>query len=197
MKNFIALAFSLLTISCASKNVVTETGLTLMSESNYQDIVDRWTDVVETYSGINNTVNIQATLLNSEVAMAQVDQNARMYLWDQTKYETEKRDLNDRLARQTEVFVSFYSPERKWDDLAKSKTLWRVYLDANGQRYEGKAVKLKLLPRELQSLYHYHTGFSTPYSVTFPVATRSIDGKPVRLVLTGSVDAVTLNFPSK
>jgi hypothetical protein len=195
-KFFAAIGF-LLCASCVSSTVVSESGLTLMSESAYESIVEKWTDLVETYSGINNTVTVQATLLNTEVATAQADQSARIFLWDRSKYETEKRDMNDRLARQTDVFVSFYTPERKWDDLAKSKTLWKIYLDANGQRYEGKAVKMKLLPRELQSLYPYHTAFGTPYLLTFPVSTHSVDGKPVRLVLTGAVDSVTLNFPAK
>jgi hypothetical protein len=182
---------------CASERTTNDHGLNLMSSSAYESTIDQWTDYVETYNGINNTVTVQATLINSEVAAAQTDQSARTYQWDQAKYDSEKKDLAERLSKETDVFVSFYSPERKWDDLSKSKTLWKMYLDVNGQRYEGKAIKSKLLPRELQSLYHYHSSFSTPYMLSFPVSTKSVDGKPARLVLTGAVDAVTLDFPPK
>jgi hypothetical protein len=197
MKRTIFVCIAAALTACATTSTSNEHGLNLMTSSAYENLVDQWTDYVETYNGINNTVTVQATLINSEVAAAQTDQSARTYQWDQVKYDTEKKDLAERMSKETNIFVSFYSPERKWDDLAKSKTLWKMYLDVNGQRYEGKAVKSKLLPRELQSLYHYHSSFSTPYTLTFPVSTKNVDGKPVRLVLTGAVDAVTLNFPPK
>lgn len=196
MKYLIILLTAVFAISCASTSN-NNNGLTLMSEQNYETLVDKWSDHVENYSGLNNTVTIMATLLNPETAMAQLDQNARIFQWDQITYENEKKLLENRLPSQSEVFVSFYSPERKWDDLHKSKTLWKIFLDVNGQRYEGKATKIKLLTREIQSLYHYHTSFATPYTVTFPVAANNLTGQNVRLVFTGSVGSVSLNFNAK
>lgn len=196
MKYLMILLMALFTTSCASTSN-NNNGLTLMSAQNYETLVDKWSDHVENYSGLNNTVTIMATLLNPETAMAQLDQNARIFQWDQITYENEKKLLENRLPSQSEVFVSFYSPERKWDDLHKSKTLWKIFLDVNGQRYEGKATKIKLLTREIQSLYHYHTSFATPYTVTFPVAANNLTGQNVRLVFTGSVGSVSLKFNAK
>ena len=160
-------------------------------------MVDKWSDRVEDYSGLNNTITVMATLLNSEMNQAQLEHNARLFQWDQNKMSEEKKLVDEKATKQTDVFVSFYSPERKWDDLYKSKTLWKVFLDVDGQRFEGKAAKVKLLTREIQSLYPYHTGYGTPYVVTFPVATTRTDGKPVRLVFTGSISSVTLSFGDK
>jgi hypothetical protein len=165
-----------------------------MSESDYQATVDKWTDYIEEYNGLNNTVSIKATLLNPEMATAQLDQNARIFQWDHNTFDTEKKKLENNLNQQTEVFVSFFSPERKWDDLHKSKTLWKVFLDVNGQRFEGKATKIKLLPREIQSLYHYHTSFASPYIISFPVSARTVDNKPARLTFTGAIGSASLNF---
>lgn len=189
----LSLLLSLLLNSCVSSNV-TNSGISVMSEANYEALVDKWSDHIENYDGLNNTVTIMATLLNPEMATAQLDQNARVFQWDQLTFDNEKKKLENNMAQQTEVFVSFYSPERKWDDLNKSKTLWKVFLDVNGQRYEGKASKIKLLPREIQSLYHYHTSFASPYTITFPVSARAVDNKPARLIFTGAVGSVTLNF---
>jgi len=183
-------------LSCAT-TTVNNKGLSVLTEEGYNEKVDKWTDRIEDYSGLNNTVTIAATLLNSEMVEAQLDQNARLFQWDQTRLDQERKDAEDRKNKQTDVFVSFYSPERKWDDLSKSKTLWRVFLDSNGQRYEGKAVKIKLLTREIQGLYPYHTPFATPYLITFPVPTRNVDGHPIRLIFTGSIGSVNLNFGNK
>jgi hypothetical protein len=182
--------------ACVSSNV-TSSGVNIMSEASYEAIVDKWSDHVEDYNGLNNTVTIMATLLNPEMATAQLDQNARVFQWDQITFDNEKKKLENNLGQQTEIFVSFYSPERKWDDLYKSKTLWKVFLDMNGQRYEGKVSKIKLLPREVQSLYHYHTSFATPYTISFPVSARGVDNKPARLIFTGAIGSVTLNFGNK
>lgn len=188
--------FSLLLASCAS-STITKNGLSVMSESNYQTLVDKWSDHIEDYNGLNNTVTIMATLLNPEMAMAQLDQNARVFQWDESTLNSEKQKVEKNLNQQTEIFVSFYSPERKWDDLSKSKTLWKIFLDVNGQRYEGKATKIKLLPREIQNLYHYHTSFASPYMISFPVSARQVDNKPARLIFTGAIGSIALNFGDK
>ncbi|MGZ3747533.1 MAG: hypothetical protein ACXWRE_09185 [Pseudobdellovibrionaceae bacterium] len=190
------LGLLLLLTSCAS-STVNKNGVNIMSEAHYEAIVDKWSDHVEDYNGLNNTVTIMATLLNPEMATAQLDQSARLYQWDQNTFNSEKQKLENNLNKQTEIFVSFYSPERKWDDLYKSKTLWKIFLDVNGQRFEGKATKIKLLPREVQSLYHYHTSFASPYIVSFPVSARTVDNKPARLTFTGAIGSITLNFGEK
>jgi hypothetical protein len=190
LKAFILVSFLIL-VSCATKTV-NEKGLSVLTEDAYAAIIDKWSDRVEDYNGLNNTITVWATVINPEVIRAQLDHNARMFQWDQTQLAKETDIANEKYTKQTEVFVSFYSPERKWDDLAKSKTLWKVFLDANGQRYEGKAVKVKLLTREIQSLYPYHTAYGTPYLVSFPLNAQAIDGKVVKLIITGSIGSVTL-----
>jgi len=193
MKYVGMLLTALLMSACASK-IVNESGVTIMSEDAYESVIEKWSDHVEDYNGLNNTVTVMATLLAPEAVMAQVDQNARLFQWDQTAYNNEKQKAVNAMNTQTEAFVSFYSPERKWDDLYKSKTLWKVFLDVNGQRYEGKVTKVKLLPREIQKLYHYHTSFASPYMLTFPVSANSVGIGPARLVFTGAVGSVTLHF---
>ncbi|RYZ85643.1 MAG: hypothetical protein EOP06_15925 [Proteobacteria bacterium] len=171
MKLWIGLLTSLMLLSCAT-TTTNDKGLVVMSEQAYGAIVDKWSDHIEDYSGLNNTITVMGTLLNNEMINAQLEHNAGTFQWDPTKLAEERKNVETKSATQSEVFVSFYSPERKWDDLAKSKTLWKVFLDVNGQRYEGKALKLKLLTREIQSLYPYHTVYGTPYIITFPVATK-------------------------
>jgi hypothetical protein len=192
MKITKALSFILLT-ACATHEV-TSTGLELMTESQYEAIIDTFTDRIETYKGLYNAVQVSATIINTPVAMAQIDQKARLYQWDQKKFNSERSATQDKLTKKTEIFVSFYTPERKHDDLHKSDSVWKIFLDVDGQRFEGKATKMKEQTIEIAGIYSYHTRFSTPYSVTFPVSTKRIENQPSKLTLTGPAGSAQLNF---
>lgn len=194
MKYFILLFLAL--SACASYEI-TPSGRALRTEDQYFEIVDKNSDRTTKYSGLYNTLEIQATLLNSEVTEAQMDQLARFYLWDESHFQTEKAKREEKLNRETEFFLSFFTPERKNDDLAKNVTLWKTFLDVDGRRYEGKVTKIKSALAELTSLYPYHNRFYTPYSMVFPVSVRSIEGKTMKLTVTGPVGSGTLTFQQK
>ncbi len=169
-------------------------GLPLMSESEYETNIETFTEKTQVYSGLYNVMDISGTLINSTVAQSQLDQQARLYQWDPSKMTTEKVKSDEGLNKETEIFVSFYTPERKHDDLNKNQTLWKIFLDANGRRYEGKVKKVKLLTEEIRGLYPYHNRFATPYEIVFPVSVRSIESTPVKLTVTGPIGSANLQF---
>jgi hypothetical protein len=179
--------------ACATQEV-TPTGLHLMTESQYEKTIDTYSDGTETYNGLYNAVNVRGTILNSRVALAEVDQDARLYQWDQNKYNEERQKALDKVNKSTEVFISFFTPERKHDDLQKFDSLWKVFLDVNGQRFEGKVTKIKLQTVEVQRLYAYHTRFSTPYLIEFPIAAKKIENLPAKLTITGPAGSAQLKF---
>lgn len=188
--------FGFLFLAACATREVTPSGLNLMSESVYQATVEKYSDTIEVYDGLNNTITIKGTILNSQVAMAQLDQNARLFLWDQTKFAEEKKKTEDNLKKEISIFVSFYTPTRKHDDLHKSKTLWKIFLDAEGRRFEGKATKIKLLTEEVRRLYWYHGRFTTPYTLTFQVPAALVERTTSKLTITGPVGSASLNFPA-
>lgn len=186
---FLAVALS----SCATPVPVgMETNV--ISQSEYEHVLDPSTKSIETYDGLYNTINMTATLLRLPVAEAQLKQTARMYQWNPTQFQEEKTKMNERLKSSSEMFVSFYTPERKNDDLQKSQTLWKIFLDVGGKRFEGKASKIKLSLSETQGKYPYHNRFATPYKLTFPVPTANLEGQEVKLTITGSVGSATLIY---
>jgi len=84
---------------------------------------------------------------------------------------------------------------RKHDDFHKNQTLWKIFLDVDGKRHEGKTKKIKLLTEELQGIYQFHNRFSTPYSVVFPVPMKQIEAaKEVKITVTGPVGSATLEY---
>ena len=168
----------------------------LISESEYYHSVDKFTDRKQVYDGFYATMELSATLMNTKVSRNQIDQNARIYQWDETKYLNEKSRVESDLAKQSEVFLSFFVPERKHDDLHKPKTSWKVFLDAGGKRYEGKAEKMKTLFAEVQTLYPKHNRWSTPYKVIFPVPITYIENADSKMTLTGPVGSTSVSFKS-
>lgn len=183
----------LLLAACATRET-TPTGLHLMSESEYEKVVDRFSDRIESYKGLYNSSQASGTVINSKVAFAQLDQNARLYQWDQEKFSAERQTTQKNLEQGTEIFLSFFTPEKKHDDLAKHNSMWKIFLDVNGKRYEGKATKVKSQTVEIQGLFPYHTGFSTPYKLVFPVTVKSIESHPLKLTLTGPAGTAVLKF---
>lgn len=193
MKQILGILITLFLVACASSRT-NDYGVNVISQSEYESRVMPVTREIETYKGLMNTMHLSATLINSQVAEAQLLQKARLYQWNPEMLESEKKKINEELNKETHVFVSLYTPDRKHDDLHKNKTLWNTFLDANGRRWQGKATKIKLLPNEVQALYPDHTRFATPYIVTFPVPANSIEGQKIKFTLTGSVAAATLEF---
>lgn len=195
MKFLSALIAFALTTSCASKMISSSPNLKLISESDYYSVIKRNSRHRQIYSGLYNSIDMTAAIINTDVSESQVDQMARMFIWDENKYTLEKAAADGKLQKEAEFFVSFFTPERKHDDLNKNKTLWKVFLDVNGKRYEGKTTKIKLLTEEVQSLYPFHNRFSTAYSIVFPVPMKNIEkSNSIKLTITGPVATATVDF---
>jgi hypothetical protein len=75
--------------------------------------------------------------------------------------------------------------------------MWRVYLDVNGQRYEGQIQKRKGTLEDIQAIYPTQNRFSTPYEITFGVPVTAIETQRARLTLTSALGTSTLSFSSK
>ncbi len=168
--------------------------LTLMDEDQTLETVEKYSASKKIYDGFQATMDFGATLHNTPVRAALVDKNARVYQWNPEQYAAEKNKSETEKLRQTEIFLSFFVPERKHDDMAKGSTKWKIFLDVDGRRYEGKAAKIKTILADVQSQYPYHTRWNTPYRLTFPISTAEIDGKSASLTLTGPVGSAKIEF---
>lgn len=191
MRYFILL---FLALSACATYEVTPGGRAIRTESEYFKVIDENSAQDTVYSGLYNLLDIHGTELNSKVLEAQMDQLTRIYQWDDKKFLEEKAKNEGRLNKDAEFFLGFYTPDRKSDDLNKSNTQWRIFLDVAGKRYQGNITKIKVAAPELMSLYPLHNRFYTPYSVTFGVPMKSIEGQPMKFTVTGAVGSAVLNF---
>lgn len=191
MKYLIALVLFLSACASQQKNPNDNLG---DGPTTYLDIIEKNSDKIRRYSGFYNTLDIEATALTSKMAEAQLAHQANLYQWDEKKSADEKAKFETRLNKETEFFFSFFTPERKNDDLYKPNSMWKIFLDVDGKRFEGKVSKNKMQLAEIQVLYPYHNRFYSPYTLIFNVPMRSIEGKPMKLTFTGAVDSGTLDF---
>lgn len=188
---FLFLGIALIFCGCQSTPVPSYTA---SDEDQIQSAFDKNSQSKEVYSGLYNSVTVSGTILRSEVIRARANKRAQLFLWNEETYKQELAKDLEKIATESQVFISFYTPEKKHDDLQKNQTLWKIFLDVNGKRYEGKAQKIKLLTTEVASLYPIHNRFSTPYILSFSLPVKEIDMAPARLTITGPVGSVSLDF---
>jgi len=179
--------------ACATRLPVAE-GIKNVSGSEYEDIVRSKTQKVEVYDGLYNQLTVAATRLDGEMTEYSLAYSAKIMQWPLTKYTDEKNKAISKGTQSSDFFVSFYTPERKHNDLASSKSIWKIYMDIDGQRYEGKATKIKGQYSEVQAMYPEHSRWAVGYIVEFPIAAALSDKKPLVLTFTGPVTTTQLRF---
>jgi hypothetical protein len=184
---------ALLICSCQSGEK-SQSNIIQFSVSEYEDVIENYTEQALEYDGLQNTIEFHATLLNSRVIEAQTLRKASMLLWEKTQYDQELSARIGKSKETTEVFVSFFTPERKNNDLARSETLWKIFLKNKDKRSEGKVEKVTLLHSEIQSLYPQHNRWSNAYVVKFPIAISEIENKGIELIITGPVGTKSVHF---
>lgn len=168
----------------------------LISESDYYNQVEQYTGSDKVYDGFYQVLDISVTLLNTQVSRGQLDQTARLYQWSQQDYLNKKSENETSLSKQTQVFMSFFVPERKHDNLTKQSSVWKIFLDAGGKRYEGRVEKVKMIFSEIKVLYPHHSRFNSTYKVVFPVPVSMVESAESSFTLTGPVGSVKINFPA-
>lgn len=163
----------------------------------YERLLEIYSAGDSEYTGFYNNFEYRATLLNTPVREAQLIKQTQYYQWDQGRVALEREKMTKELGEETKVFMSFFTPDRQNDNLTNAKSIWRVYLDVEGRRYEGKMKRLRNLLAELQALYPSHTRWTTPYEVTFPVAATAIENKASTYTVTGPLGTRTVSFPER
>ncbi|MFP5518513.1 MAG: hypothetical protein ACLGGX_01315 [Bdellovibrionia bacterium] len=190
---FMPLILSVLLVACATPQRPTS-DVPYVDQGQYESILEQHTQATKKYKGLHNTMDIRAVLLNSTMRTTQLKYSSYIYQWDMTQWNEQSQASETTAQKETQVFLSFFTPERKMDDLHKDKSVWKFFLDIEGRRVQGKAKKMTLPATEISGLYPMHNRFSTPYLLSFPVANSELEGKRVQLTITGTIDSATLSF---
>lgn len=146
------------------------------------------------FAGVYHNFEFRATLLDREVSQTIHDRMKLYYDWSETESAEKLAERLSKLNDKTIVWLSFFTSDRKDDNLAAQNTIWKIYLEAGGKRYEGHAVKANMNLSEAQSIIPYHTRWATPYYIEFPVPSDQITGVSKTLILTGPLGRREVHF---
>jgi predicted phosphoadenosine phosphosulfate sulfurtransferase len=141
----------------------------------------------EVYEGLRNAFHYVVCPLDPQVLNYQLELNRIYFLWDDATYNEKRRELDKNKSKETQVFLSFYTPDVKLDDLSAKNSNWRSFIDSNGKRYLASIQKMKNRFEDLRVLYPAHSPWSTGYTLTFPVALDQVDFTQADFTLTGRV----------
>lgn len=190
------LALCLLIVGCAQAPKETNPNIVQpLGEAEYATIVKRNTSKSDQYSGFYQTFQADITILNTEVFTANLRQRGHFLQWDQRTYQSERDKVMQEAAAYSKFFMRFFSPENDYNDFHKGKTIWKVYLEYQGSRFEGKVKKMTEKFVELQTIFPHLDGFSTPYEITFNVPMTTLESGPAKVVLTSSLGNAEFKFP--
>lgn len=177
--------------SCAS----TSGAKNMQASKAYLSLADQLSVEDELYSGFSNVFHYSATLLSEELSQSQLAELKRVRLWSDAELNKERRKVIESIANETKIFMSFYTPEIRYNDLNESSSVWRVFLDVEGRRYTAKISKSSTNYADTRSLYPKHTPWGKPYILKFPIPFSKLqEAGKARLVITGSLGVSKKEF---
>ena len=162
----------------------------------YINTIEKFSAGDKQFSGLYHNFEFRATILNHEITKTIHERMAQIYAWSEEESAEKLNEKMSKLENNTLLWLSFFTPERKNDNLATKKSIWKIYLLAGSQRYEGRAQKANLNLSEATELYPYHTRWATPYYIEFPVPSREIENQPLTLIITGPLGRREVTFPA-
>lgn len=186
------LTFSILA-GCVQAPVTHRDPVPSLPRGEYEALIKRNTRSANQYSGLYQTFQCDVTQLNNEVLAESLKQKGHFLQWNQTEYQQERDKVMQEASAYAKFFIRFYTPDRDYDDLDKGKSIWKVYLEYSGNRFEGKIRKLNDKLIEIEAMYPHMNRFSTPYEVTFNIPMPTIEGGSAKVVITSSLG--TAEFP--
>lgn len=199
MKLFLIFCLSLVLplISCQTSNLnKTDVPRPLLSDSEYSNLIAQFSANDKKYSGLYNKYQVTVTLLNTKVQEAKLDKLRFFLQQSNSTYQIERNRTFQKMNLQAQVFMSFFATEKDYKNLHRPTSLWKVYIESNGQRYEGQVSKVDHLKVELKSIFPYHNRWSTGYMVTFNLPMTSLEKNKSTFTLTSSAGKSVFDFPA-
>lgn len=172
---------------------VTDTPL----DTKYGQNIEKWSAGDVEYVGFHNTFKFKATLMNETAQNIFNEKRFEIYKWDESTRQDELKKLQVNNAKSTIVFMSFFTPLRIDDNLASSKSIWKIYLQTPMGRFEGKPSRSKTSATELYVLFPYHNRWATGYEVEFPVSIQQVQSSESTYTVTGPMGSKEIKFPAR
>ncbi len=96
---------------------------------DYDDSLDRWTRSQRLYQSFETVAVVEATFFSPEFLAAYLEEYRRVFNPLPAELEALTTRLQARQQRKECFFVSVFTGERDWNDLALANSTWKVYLE--------------------------------------------------------------------
>jgi hypothetical protein len=166
---------------------------------DYGQTLQNWTRSQRLYEDFETRVVVHATYYSKRLVQAYLQEYDRVYQPVPKDRTAMRARQEHRLVRNECFFVSFFTGDRDWNDLALSSSTWRVYLEtARGDRLRASSINnLEEKLVEQQHFFPYHDEFAEAYLVCFDRFSESGRGKGLPLpVIAPGVGQFSLVFRS-
>lgn len=172
----------------------------LISSSNtahelaYEKQIASATKKIDKYDGFYQLFQADMTQISSSIQVALLQRKADFLQWDQAKLQKERDRAFQEMATEAKFFLRFYTPESDYDDFHRANSIWKIYLEFNHQRVEGKAKKMTQKFSDIHQLFPHFNRFSTGYEVVFPISTSALEVGEKKVVITSSLGNASFTF---
>lgn len=168
-----------------------------LDKAEYQKKMWERTQVDKRYDGFHQLYETYVTLIDSGVQSLVLQKKSDLFQWDQAKAQKEREKMFQENSSATEFFLVMYTPNRKLTDLHRGNSMWKIYLEVNGERYESKVKKIKGHLENIQSIYPSLNRFSVPYKVSFNVPLGVAEVANSKFILTSALGTTELVFKAR
>lgn len=160
----------------------------------YIEVIEKHSAGDKQFAGLYHNFEFRATLLTEDVSQAIHKRMNKFYAWSDQEDQAKLTERLSELQSKTKIFLSFFTSEKKNDNLANKNSIWKVYLITGGQRYEGHPSKANENLEEAIALFPYHSHWATAYFVEFPIPTSQVENQDLRLLITGPMGRREVRF---
>ncbi|MEM6732560.1 MAG: hypothetical protein AAF658_13465 [Myxococcota bacterium] len=138
--------------------------------SDYDRVLRRWTRSDQVYSGLDHRMFVDATLHSPEFRRAFAIAWPDVYGAGGQVTRRELVELSGPAETTHTFFVSVFTGDRDWNDLADQGSIWRLTLESGPVSVEASEITAIPVDANLRAVYSHIDRFDKCYLVRFPLA---------------------------
>ncbi len=155
------------------------------SLSKQKRVVRKQTKQRQEYDGLHLSFNAEITFLTPKIQRNNLNIKSQFKNWNSEIASSKREEQAEHLAKHSEFFLTFYSPKTKRNKLDQTASDWKAVLKINGSEYEGKIQLRKNISHHNKVYFPELDPWSTPYLVTFPIATNKLTSSKFEVLVMG------------
>ena len=171
---------------CAAPHVSLVQGPRSYTAEDYDTVLGRWTRDGQWFQlqGLDNRIAVTATYESWDFRWAYVVRYAQDFRLNTTEREDLLRHSLESAQQEHEFYVALYTQSRRWGDLTRPTSAWRVLL-VNDRRESVAPVAIEPITRPgsvERTYFPYTTVWRQAFRIRFPRYVRTESGAEVEII---------------